>query len=83
MTTSYYSELTITDTKIFIRTLAGNQQLIDTVTRGQKENQDLGLIMISHKQQADVLLGTSTTEQLIQRQSFDAKMKGISAPLLS
>lgn len=85
MTTILYTQkITYTDNKIILETFANSSHLIDFVTRGTTENQLLAAIFISHKQQADVLLGTSSPQQLEIRQAYDSKrdaLSGVTAAL--
>lgn len=64
MTKTYSTRVTITDTRIVVETLANNQLLVDTCTRGINENIAIAEFALRHKQQADELLETDTPERI-------------------
>lgn len=78
ITKNYTSKITITDRTIIIETFVNSTHLVDTVSRGIKENQDMATISISHKQQADVLLELSNETTIQQRKAYDAKRTTLS-----
>lgn len=69
----YTTKTTIMNDLILVESLMGNEQKISVVNRGPQENRDLAQVIVQHKQQADVILSTSTPQQLLQRQGFDNK----------
>lgn len=71
MTTQYSTTTKITNNFIIIESIIGSSLITDIVTRGPNEDIAMKAVVLSHKQQADVILSTDQPPMMATRQSID------------
>lgn len=60
---TYFTKVSIAANIIIIETFVGGTKLIDTVNRGPREDIDLSAVMLTHKADASMVLGTDIDAQ--------------------